>query len=79
METSYKIGDLVCRTDLYTQYYLNNKKVDKKFLNIAIGTIVHINGNILSIKLMNDSTVYSSKGAWMKLDSRIAESLEINE
>ena len=80
MENNYKIGDLVCRTNLYTQYFLLNKKISKNTLNISIGTITAVEDDMLSIKLLNEHTVYvTAKGAWMKLDNRLADGLEIDE
>ncbi len=78
-EETYKVGDLVCRTTIYTEYYLKEKKIKKEVFNRMVGTIVEKNSFVLTIKLLSDRLVFGSSGTFMVLNKDMAERLEFDE
>lgn len=78
-EETYKVGDLVCRTTIYTEYYLKEKKIKKEVFNRMVGTIVEKNSFVLTVKLLSDRLVFGSSGTFMVLNKDMAERLEFDE
>jgi hypothetical protein len=78
-EETYKLGDLVCRTTIYTEYFLKDKKIKKEVFNRMVGTVVEKNSFVLTVKLLNDRIVFGSNGTFMLLDKKMAERLEFDE
>lgn len=78
-EETYKVGDLVCRTTIYTEYYLKEKKIKKEVFNTMVGTVVEKNSFVLTVKLLSDNIVFGSSGTFMILNKDMAERLEFDE
>ncbi|MBM3682614.1 MAG: hypothetical protein FJW84_04085 [Actinobacteria bacterium] len=78
-EEVYNVGDLVCRTVLYTDYYLKEKKIKKETFNRMVGTVVERNSKVLTVKLLTDRLVYGSNGTFMILDTKLAEKIYFDE
>lgn len=78
-EEAYKVGDLVCRTSIYTEYFLKEKKIKREVFNRMVGTIVEKNSFVLTVKLLSDNIVFGSSGTFMILDKKMAERLEFDE
>lgn len=78
-EEAYKVGDLVCRTALYTEYFLKEKKIKKETFNRMVGTIIEKYSNVLTVKLLTDKLVYGSNGTFMILDTKLAEKIQFDE
>ena len=75
----HKVGDLVCRTDLFNRYFIVNRKISRVAFNMMVGTVIATNGTTSTVRLLNDSIVYASRGSYMKFDSRMAESIQFDE
>lgn len=75
----FKIGDLVCRTDLFNKYFIKNKKISKQMFNNLVGVVVSVNEFIITVKLLNDNHVYGSQGIYMRLESEMAESIQFDD
>lgn len=78
-EETYKVGDLVCRTTIYTEYFLKDKKIKKEVFNRMVGTIIEKNSFVLTVKLLSDNIVFGSSGTFMTLNKDMAERLEFDE
>jgi|694.fasta_scaffold91793_5 hypothetical protein len=78
-EETYKVGDFVCRTTVYTEYFLKDKKIKKEVFNRMVGTVVEKNSFVLTVKLLNDRIVFGSNGTFMLLNKKMAERLEFDE
>jgi len=78
-DEGYKVGDLVCRTDLFNKFLLVNKKISKKSFNMLVGTVIATNETVATIRLISDGIVHVSRGTFMKLDSEMAESIQFDE
>ena len=75
----YKIGDLLCKTTIYTEYFLKDKKIKREVFNRMVGTVVEKNSFVLTIKLLNDNIIFASNGTYMLLDSKMAERIKFDE
>lgn len=75
----YNVGNLVCRSILYTEYFLKQKKIKKETFNRIVGTVIEKNSNVLTVKLLTDRIVFGTSGTFMLLDKKIAEKLEFDE
>ena len=78
-EETYKIGDLVCRTTIYTEYFLKEKKIKKETFNRIVGTVIEKNSNVLTVKLLTDRLVFGTSGTFMMLNNKIAEKIQFDE
>ena len=78
-DQKFKIGDLVCRTDLFNKFYLPSKKISRTTFNNLTGIVVAVNEFVVTIKLMNDRYVYGSQGIYMRLESEMAERIEFDD
>lgn len=78
-EYPYKVGDLVCRVTLYTHYILKEKKIQKETFSRFVGTIIGMNENVATIKLLNDAIVHTTYGKYILLESSLAERIQFNE
>lgn len=78
-EQVYNVGDLVCRTVLYTEYFLKEKKIKKETFNRMVGTVIEKNSLVLTVKLLTDRLVFGSNGTFMLLDNTMAEKILFDE
>lgn len=78
-EETYKVGDLVCRTTIYTEYLLKEKKIKRETFNRMVGTVIEKNSFVLTVKLLSDNIVFGSSGTFMILDKKMAERLEFDD
>ena len=78
-EETYKVGDLVCRTTMYTEYYLKEKKIKRTVFNRMVGTVIEKNSFVLTVKLLSDAIVFGSNGTFMILDKKMAERIEFDD
>jgi exopolyphosphatase/pppGpp-phosphohydrolase len=78
-EETYKVGDLVCRTTIYTEYFLKEKKIKRETFNRMVGTVIEKNSFVLTVKLLSDNIVFGSSGTFMILDKKMAERLGFDD